>query len=89
MMTANRLMNYVTAEPFRPFRIKMTGGETLEIRHPEMVQVGRTTATIFTWMSDESDEPTEREREISMILIESIEPFRATNPLNQTQSSAE
>ena len=89
MMTANRLMNYVTSEPFRSFRIKMTGGDTFEIRHPEMVQVGRTTATIFTWMSDEHENQNEREREISIILIESIEPLRSPSPHNQTQSIVE
>ncbi len=89
MMTANPLVNYVTAEPFRPFRIKMTGGDTFEIRHPEMVQVGRTTATIFTWMSDDDDSQKEREREISIILIESIEPFRSSTSQGQIQSLAE
>lgn len=85
MMTANRLVNYVTAEPFRPFRIKMTGGNTFEIRHPEMVQVGRTTATIFTWMNDDLEVQKERQREISILLIESIEPFRITAGSGQTQ----
>jgi hypothetical protein len=53
----------------------MTSGETFEIRHPEMIQIGRTTATVFTWMSDDNDDPREREREISILLIESIEPL--------------
>jgi len=76
MMTIGRLVNYVGAEPFRPFRIKMTSGETFEIRHPEMIQIGRTTATVFTWMSEDNEDPKEREREISILLIESIEPLR-------------
>lgn len=75
MMTASRILNYVTAEPFRPFRLRMASGDSFEIRHPEMVQVGKTTATIFTWMSDDPEEPSEREREISVLLIESIEPL--------------
>jgi hypothetical protein len=87
--SANRLVNYVTAEPFRSFRINLTGGDTFEIRRPEMVQVGRTTATIFTWMSDDAEDQKEREREISIILIESIEPLRSPSPHNQTQSIAE
>lgn len=75
MMTASRILNYVTAEPFRPFRLRMASGDSFEIRHPEMVQVGKTTATIFTWMSDDPEGPSEREREISVLLIESIEPL--------------
>jgi hypothetical protein len=89
MFTAHRLVNYIVAEPFRPFRIKMTGGEIFEIRHPEMIQVGRTTATIYTWMSEEGEVLQEREREISLILIESVEPIRSSSPQNQTQSLAE
>ncbi len=77
MMTASRIVNYITAEPFRPFRIKMTSGETFEIRHPEMIQVGRTTATVFTWMDEGREDQKEREREISIILIESIEPLKS------------
>lgn len=75
MMTARRLVNYMTAEPFRPFRIKMTSGETFDIRHPEMIAVGRTTAHVFMWMSEDHEESREREREISMLLMESIEPL--------------
>jgi hypothetical protein len=81
MMTFRRLANYVGAEPFRSFRIKMTSGETFEIRHPEMIQIGRTTAMVFTWMNEDNDDPKQRERELSVLLIESIEPLQpATTP---------
>ena len=86
MMTRDRVFSYVSAEPFCPFRIKMTGGEIFEIRHPEMVQVGRTTATIFTWMNDGQEVPREREREISIILIESIERIKSGAPQGQPLS---
>jgi len=78
MMTNRRILNYVNAEPFQSFRIKMTSGEVFEIRHPEMIQVGRTTATVFTWMNESENEnhPGERTHEISMLLIESIEPLQ-------------
>jgi hypothetical protein len=75
MMTAKRIVNYMAAEPFRPFRINLASGKTYEIRHPEMVQVGRTTMTVFTWMSDDDEEAKEHEQELSLILIESIEPL--------------
>lgn len=75
MMTFQRIASYVTAEPFHPFRIQMTGGRSFEIRHPEMVQVGRTTMTIFTYMSENPDQARERQIEISLLLIESVEPL--------------
>lgn len=72
MMTFKNLARYIGAEPFRPFRIKMNSGDNYDIRHPEMIQAGRTTSTIFTWMNDDQD-PEEQMREISNLLIGSIE----------------
>ena len=74
-MTFQRIAKYVGAEPFRPFRISMASGKVFEIRHPEMVQVGRTIMTIFTYLSDDAEASKEREHEVSMLLIESIEPL--------------
>jgi hypothetical protein len=73
MMTYQRLGSYVTAEPFRPFRISMASGQALEIRHPEMISVGRTSAHIDFILSDEPTPPVERVREISLMSIESVE----------------
>ena len=77
-MTFRRIAKYVVAEPFRPFRIKMASGETFEVRHPETISVGKTTVRVFTWMSEEDEDPMEHERELSTILIESIEPLDAS-----------
>jgi hypothetical protein len=77
MITYQRLGSYVTAEPFRPFRIQMTAGRTFEIRHPEMVSVGRSSAHIYTAMSDDPEQAKERQVEVSLLLIESIEPLNA------------
>jgi hypothetical protein len=74
MITFQRLASYVGAEPFRPFRIYTASGRTFEIRHPEMIQVGRTTMTIFTHLSDDPDEAREHQVEISLLLTESVEP---------------
>ncbi len=80
MMTFQRIAKYVGAEPFRPFRINMASGRVFEIRHPEMVQVGRTTLTVFTYLSDDAEEAKEREHEVSLLLIESIEPIDVKSP---------
>ena len=80
MMTFQRIAKYVAAEPFRPFRISMATGRVFEIHHPEMVQVGRTTLRLFTYLSDEAEEAKEREHEVSLLLIESIEPIDAKSP---------
>ncbi len=51
-MTPQEILNYVKAEPFRPFRIHMVSGRTFDIRHPEMVRVGRRDLVIFTFVGD-------------------------------------
>jgi hypothetical protein len=48
MMTYRKLGEYVAAEPFRPFRIKMASGQVYEIRHPEMILVGRTSVRVYS-----------------------------------------
>jgi hypothetical protein len=78
-ITFQRLARYVGAEPFRPFRIKMASGQAFEIRHPEMINVGRTTAYIFTFMSDEAEHSDQREHEVSLLLMESVEPLDVTS----------
>jgi len=78
MITFQRLARYVGAEPFRPFRISMASGQSFEIRHPEMISVGRSTAHIFTFMSDQTEQSNQREHELSLLLMESVEPLDVT-----------
>jgi hypothetical protein len=81
MITHQRMASYVHAEPFRPFRITLNGGRTFDIRHPEMIQLGRSTMTIFRHLSDDSEAAAERQIEVSLLLTESVEPLdTATRP---------
>jgi len=79
MITAQKLIGYVTAEPFRPFRISMASGRRFHIRHPEMIAVSRSTARIFTSMSEDPEEAKEREHEVSLLLMDSVEPLRKSS----------
>ncbi len=76
MMAPKEMISIIFAEPFRPFRINMASGKSYEIRHPEVVQMGRSNLTIFTPLLDE-DEGGELWKKISLMLIESIEPLDA------------
>ncbi len=78
MISFQRLASYVGAEPFRAFRITTTSGRSFEIRHPEMIHVGRNTVIIYTFLSDNPDEAQQRQVEVSLLLTESIEPLDAT-----------
>ena len=74
MMTGPKFQEYVSAEPFRPFRIKMASGQEFDIRHPEMIMVGRSSAIIYK-SSDSDPNGPPLWQEISLMLTESLEPI--------------
>jgi hypothetical protein len=83
MMTFRRIGDWVAAEPFRPFRIHMVSGKSYDIRHPEMIFVGRTTVRVHTALADDEAGSQDRDHELSIILIESVEPIES--PARQEQ----
>lgn len=76
MIPPKRVVDFVTAEPFRPFPIRVASGQSFDTRHPETVMVGRTTARVY--MATEPDQP-EKWHEVSLMLIESLEPIDLPN----------
>lgn len=77
MISFQRLARYVGAEPFPPFRIKMASGDVFEIRHPEMIALNRMFALIFAYLSDDPEQAKQREQEVSLLLMESVETLGA------------
>ena len=55
-MRPEDVLTWVRAAPFRPFRIYLNSGQTYEIRHPEMLRVGRSTANVY-WFAGEPADP--------------------------------
>ena len=74
MMTFGKIGEYVQAEPFRPFRIKMASGQTYEIRHPEMILVGRNSVRVYG-SHGTADESPPQWHDVSMMLMETLEPL--------------
>jgi len=74
MMTLNKIVEYVGAEPFRPFRISMASGQSYEIRHPEMILVGRSSVRVY---QNGEHETAPHWQDLSMLLMESIQPIAA------------
>jgi hypothetical protein len=73
-MSPQEVLNYLHAQPFRPFRIGMNSGSTFDIRHPEMVRVGRRDVLIFSFVSDHPN-VYERWENLALLLIESLAPL--------------
>ena len=73
-MTFRQVGEYVTAEPFRPFRIKMASGTAYEVRHPEMILVGRTSVRVHTTAEGDPGNGS-RWHDVSLMLMETLEPI--------------
>ena len=72
MITVRKLVEYLSAEPFQPFRVTMASGQTYDIRHPEMITVGRNSARVFA--ASELPEA-EKWHDLSLLLMEAVEPL--------------
>jgi hypothetical protein len=73
-MRPEDVLYWTRAAPFQPFRMRLVSGKTYDIRHPEMVRVGRSSLIVFSFSGEASD-PYERLEMVSMGLIERIEPL--------------
>jgi hypothetical protein len=82
VVTIQSLARYAFAEPFRPFRIRMVGGEAIEIRHPEAVAIGHSKARISTFWDDLPAQAHPRDYEVLLELMESVEPLKAMSALD-------
>ena len=74
MLTPGTVLEFVTADPCRPFRMHMARGRTFDVGHPESVKVGRSSITVYA-KSESVPARAERWQEVSMMLLESIEPM--------------
>lgn len=78
-MLPTAIYEWSRATPFVPFRIRMNSGRTFDVRHPEMIKVGMTHTTLYTFAGD-FDGPYDRGEMIGNMLIESIAPIAADRP---------
>jgi hypothetical protein len=87
-MRPDELLAWLRAQPFRPFRITLNSGRSYDIRHPEMLKVGRGTAYIFSYAADLLG-PVEKMEMVSLLLMEHVEALAvgANTSGNGAQSS--
>jgi hypothetical protein len=70
-MTLETLRALLTRRPFEPMRVKMSNGESFEIRHPEMATLTKTGLIVVLPEPDGS--PSERFEVCSYLHIASVE----------------
>ena len=65
-MSTEGIKEVVTKEPFRPFVVKMTGGATFEVNHPEFFAVSPSYRRMYLVLDEEHTET------IDTLMIESV-----------------
>jgi len=71
-MTYEEIFEYVDAEPFRPFKIRMASGRVFPIRHPENIRVGEHSVHVFIY-SQQNERVYERAVTLGYNMMESLE----------------
>ena len=66
------LQDVLRRQPFEPFRIRLSTGQTYVIRHPEFAGLTRT--SIFIGTSSQNDEIPERMVQCDLLHVVAIEP---------------
>ncbi len=76
-MAPEELLNTLRTRPFQPFRINLTDGRSVDVRHPEMVLAGRRTAVIGIPSPGETEPLYDKRITVDFLHIVSLEPIPA------------
>ena len=72
-MTVQTFREMLSCRPFRPVRLTLSGGQSVETRHPEMAMLTRTSLLIGTDVAEDGV-PAEF-KIISLLHVASMEPL--------------
>ncbi len=71
MLRPEAIQSLLRAQPFRPFRIVINSGTSFEVRHPEMIRVGRDFFNYYH--ATPPDAPAESWETVSLVLIQNVQ----------------
>ncbi len=74
-MTVQNFRDLLKAQPFKPFRLVMSSGQTFDVRHPEMAFLSRT--SIYVGVDVADDNVPSDFRICSLLHVTAIEPLKA------------
>ena len=78
-MTQDDLQEYARRQPFEPFRVTLTTGATYDIRHPDLIMVGRRSAVIGI-TTDPTGTAYDRTFKVDLLHIVGAEELPASPP---------
>jgi hypothetical protein len=80
-MTADDLRNLLKTSPFIPFRIYMTDGKILDVRHPDYVLIDRRGRVAMVYEADNPESRTYTSyAQITLIHVTRTEPLETASP---------
>jgi hypothetical protein len=82
-MTQEELQEEARRQPFRPFRLVLTTGEAYDIRHPDLVMVGRRSVVIGI-TSDDKGTAFDRLVRADLLHVVKVEELPLATPNNGT-----
>jgi hypothetical protein len=69
-MNAETIREWLTRQPFEPFELRLSNGEAYQVRHPEVVGIGKNRVVIF-------NPETDRFVHIALIHVNSIQALQS------------
>jgi hypothetical protein len=75
-MTLEAIRAILTRRPFEPVRVKTSGGEVFEIRHPEMASLAKSALVIIH--ADADGTPSDKVEYVSYLHVASVETLVGT-----------
>ena len=73
-MTMQAIKEAAYADPFRPFNLRLAGGPTVKVSHPDYIAFGPKRRTVVVYGSNESF------RVISVMLVTEVDIPEANRP---------
>lgn len=77
MMRALDIREFAQRRPFKPFRLTLTDGRTYDVRHPDLVMVGRSTVIVGVPAADETEAVFDRAIHVDLLHIMEVELLNA------------
>jgi hypothetical protein len=76
-MRPEDLLEMLRKRPFEPFRIRLSNGETYEVRHPELAMVGQSAMAIGVPRPNARHPMYDRLVTVALLHINQVEPIAA------------
>jgi hypothetical protein len=76
-MRPEDIRQFLTRQPFQPFRLTLTDGRSYEVRHPELAMVGRSTVILGLPAPGDPEPVFDRYVTVSLLHVMQMEPVQA------------